>query len=144
MPSGAGRSIFCSRWAALWAAIGSALALLVVIALKASGSDISDGLYGFRPVLTAIALATVFYKPNFRSALGDGLGILVTVFVQAGLDVLMAPVGIATLTGPFCITTWLFRLPLVRFDDEKEPDHSNWYPENKKHLAAQQPGAKTK
>ena len=133
----------CSRWAALWAAIGSALALLTVIALKASGSDISDGLYGYSPVLTAIALATVFYKPNFRSALWAVLGILVTVFIQAGMYMLMAPVGIATLTGPFCITTWLFLLPLVRFDDEEKPDHSNWYPENKKHLAAQQPGAKT-
>ena len=133
----------CSRLAALWAAIGSALALLVVIALKASGSEISDGLYGYSPVLTAIALATVFYKPNFRSALWAVLGILVTVFIQAGMYMLMAPVGIATLTGPFCITTWLFLLPLVRFDDEEKPDHSNWYPENKKHLAAQQPGAKT-
>lgn len=134
----------CSRWAALWAAIGSALALLTVVALKASGPDISEGLYGYSPVLTAIALATVFYKPNFRSALWAVLGILVTVFIQAGMYMLMAPVGIATLTGPFCITTWLFLLPLVRFDDEEKPDHSNWYPENKKHLAAQQPGAKTK
>lgn len=133
----------CNRRAALWAAIGSALALLTVVALKASGSDISDGLYGYSPVLTAIALATVFYKPNFRSALWAVLGILVTVFIQAGMYMLMAPVGIATLTGPFCITTWLFLLPLVRFDDEEKPDHSNWYPENKKHLAAQQPGAKT-
>ena len=133
----------CSRWAALWAAIGSALALLTVVALKASGPDISEGLYGYSPVLTAIALATVFYKPNFRSALWAVLGILTTVFIQAGMYVLMAPVGIATLTGPFCITTWLFLLPLVRFDDEEKPDHSNWYPENKKHLAAQQPGAKT-
>ena len=87
----------CSRWAALWAAIGSALALLTVVALKASGSDISDGLYGYSPVLTAIALATVFYKPNFRSALWAVLGILVTVFIQAGMYMLMAPVGIATL-----------------------------------------------
>ena len=47
----------CSRWAALWAAIGSALALLTVVALKASGPDISEGLYGYSPVLTAIALA---------------------------------------------------------------------------------------
>ena len=126
-----------------WPVLALSLALLTVVALKASGSDISDGLYGYSPVLTAIALATVFYKPNFRSALWAVLGILVTVFIQAGMYMLMAPVGIATLTGPFCITTWLFLLPLVRFDDEEKPDHSNWYPENKKHLAAQQPGAKT-
>lgn len=124
----------CSRWAALWAAIGSALALLVVVALKASGTDISEGLYGYSPVLTAIALATVFYKPNPRSAVWAVLGILVTVFIQAGMYMLMAPLGIATLTGPFCIATWLFLLPLIRFDEEEKPDHSNWSPENKKHL----------
>ena len=141
---GIGQVFLINSWVTgIWAAIGSALALLTVVALKASGSDISDGLYGYSPVLTAIALATVFYKPNFRSALWAVLGILVTVFIQAGMYMLMAPVGIATLTGPFCITTWLFLLPLVRFDDEEKPDHSNWYPENKKHLAAQQPGAKT-
>ena len=129
----------CSRWAALWAAIGSALALFVVLIFKASGADIAEGLYGYSPVLTAIALATVFYKPNKRSALWAILGILVTVFIQAGMYMLMAPVGIATLTGPFCIATWLFLLPRIQFDEVEKPDHSNWYPENKTHLADQQP-----
>lgn len=128
----------CSRWAALWAAIGSALALFVVLIFKASGAEIANGLYGFSAVLTAIALATVFYKPNMRSALWAILGILVTVFIQAGMNVLLAPVGLATLTGPFCITTWLFLLPLIRFDEEPHPDHSNWDPDNKTHLP--QPG----
>ena len=77
-------------------------------------------------MLTAIALATVFHKPGVRSAVWAVLGILVTVFVQAGMDVMMAPVGIATLTAPFCITTWLFLLPMIRFDRDREPDHSNW------------------
>ena len=127
----------CSRWAALWAAIGSAVALFVALILKAPGADIAHGLYGFSPVLTAIALATVFYKPNMRSAVWALLGIVVTVFVQAGMDVMMAPVGIATLTGPFCITTWLFLLPLLKFDSPEKPDHSNWYKENKTHLYEQ-------
>lgn len=115
-----------SRWAALWAAIGSAVGLLTAIVMQASGTDIAHGLYGFSPVLTAIALATVFHKPGVRSAVWAILGILVTVFVQAGMDVMMAPVGIATLTAPFCITTWLFLLPMIRFDRDREPDHSNW------------------
>ena len=123
-----------NRWAALWAAIGSAFALFIALLFRASGADIANGLYGFSPVLTAIALATVFYKPNKRSALWALLGIAVTVFIQAGMDVLLAPVGLATLTGPFCITTWLFLLPLIRFDEEPEPDHSNWDPANKTHL----------
>ena len=129
--------LISSRWAALWAAVGSALALLVAILFKASGSDIANGLYGFSAVLTAIALATVFYKPNFFSALWALLGIVFTVFVQAGMNVMMAPVGIATLTAPFCIATWLFLLPLIKFDENEHPDHSNWYLENKRHLAAQ-------
>ncbi len=123
-----------SRWAAVWAAVGSALALLVAILFKAAGSDVVNGLYGFSPVLTAIALATVFYKPNFFSALWALFGIVITVFVQAGMNVLAAPFGIATLTAPFCITTWLFLLPLIKFDENDHPDHSNWYVENKRHL----------
>ena len=93
--------------------------------------------------VTGICFLAGLFLCSRWAALWAVLGILVTVFIQAGMYMLMAPVGIATLTGPFCITTWLFLLPLVRFDDEEKPDHSNWYPEHKKHLAAQQPGAKT-
>lgn len=115
-----------SRWAALWAAIGSALALAVVLLFQGGGSAIANGLYGFSPVLTAIALGCVFYKPNWRSAIWALLGIIVTVFIQAGMDAVMMPFGMPTFTGPFCLTTWLFLLPLYKFD-EKEPDHSNWH-----------------
>ena len=86
-------------------------------------------------MLTAIALATVFYEPNVRSAVWAVLGIVVTLFIQAGMNTLLDPVGIATLTGPFCVATWLFLLPLIRFDDTEKPDHSNWNPENKRPLA---------
>lgn len=128
--------LWLSNWrAALWAAIGSAVALLVAILFKTSGSDVAGGLYGFSPVLTAIALGTVFYKPGRRSALWALTGIVVTVFVQAGMDVMVAPLGIPTLTAPFCITTWLFLLPLLRFDETEHPDHSDWDPANKTHLA---------
>lgn len=131
----------CNRRAALWAAIGSAVALLVAILFKTSGSDVAGGLYGFSPVLTAIALGTVFYKPGRRSALWALTGVVVTVFVQAGMDVMLTPLGIPTLTAPFCLTTWLFLLPLIRFDDVEKPDHSNWDPANKTHLAPWQPDA---
>lgn len=129
-----------NRRAALWAAVGSALALLTALVFKASGADIAEGLYGFSAVLTAIALATVFYEPNVRSAVWAVLGIVVTLFIQAGMNTLLDPVGIATLTGPFCVATWLFLLPLIRFDDTEKPDHSNWNPENKRHLAQPQSG----
>ena len=122
-----------SRWAALWAAIGSAVGMAVAIIFKASAADIAQGLYGFSPVLTAIALATVFHRPGWRSAVWALLGIAVTLFVQAGMNVLLAPVGIATLTAPFCIATWLFLLPLVRIDDDSRPDHTDWSEHRKSH-----------
>ncbi len=116
-----------SSWrAALWAAIGSALALFLALVFGASGAGIAHGLYGFSPVLTAIALATVFYRPCLRSAVWALLGIAVTLFVQAGMNILLAPFGLATLTAPFCIATWLFLLPRLRFDERPAPDHSDW------------------
>ena len=51
------------------------------------------------------------------------------------MNVMLAPLGIPTLTAPFCLTTWLFLLPLIRFDHTEHPDHSNWHPANKTHLA---------
>lgn len=123
-----------SRWAALWAAIGSALGLLAALVLGVSGSEAAAGLYGFSPVLTAVALATVFYKPGWRTAVWALAGIVTAVFVQAGVNVLLSPLGLAALTAPFCIVTWLFLLPRFRFDEEASPDHSNWNAENKRHL----------
>jgi len=113
------------RWAALWAAVGSAAGTAAAMIFQASGSDISSGLYGFSPVLTGMALATVFYKPSLRSAFWAIVGIVVTVFVQAAMNVFLVPFGISSLTAPFCVTTWLFLLPMLRLD-EHEPDHTLW------------------
>ena len=93
------------------------------------------GRYGYSPVLTAIALATVFYKPGVRSAVWALVGTVVTVFVQAAMNVAAEPLGVATLTAPFCVVTWLFLLPRLVFGDPAETDHTNWNPENKRHLA---------
>ena len=80
--------LLIGNWrAALWAAAGSALALALALLFGAPRADIAEGLYGFSPVLTAIALATVFYRPGWRSALWALLGIAVTLFVQAGMNV---------------------------------------------------------
>lgn len=128
----------CSGWAALWAAVGSAIALGVAILFEASGSDISGGLYGFSAVLTAVALGCTFYKPNLRSAIWAIIGTIATVFVQGAMNALFGPFGIATLTAPFCITTWLFLLPRFNLDiptpeerathaERTHPDHSHWH-----------------
>ena len=53
------------------------------------------------------------------------LAIVVTVFVQAAMDAFFKPWGIATLTGPFCITTWLFLLPAYKLSNIFSP-HTEW------------------
>lgn len=125
-----------SKWAAIWAVIGSAIALLVAILYQASGIDVAGGLYGFSAVLTAIALGCTFHTPGIRSALWAVMGTIVTVFVQGAMNALFTPFGIATLTAPFCITTWMFLLPRLNLDDQEpindtseviHPDHSHWH-----------------
>lgn len=115
----------CSRWAALWAAIGSAVSLALALLFKADGADIASGLFGFSPVLTGIAIGCTFYKPTLRSALWALVAIAATFFVQAGMDVFFEPFGLPTLTGPFCVTTWLFLLPLYKFGPDAKL-HSEW------------------
>ena len=38
-----------------------------------------------------------------------------TVFIQAGMNAFFAPMGLPTLTGPFCVATWLFLFPKFSF-----------------------------
>lgn len=132
----------CSKWAAIWAGLSSAIALGVAILFEASGADVANGLYGFSAVLTGIAIGCTFYKPTWRSALWAVIGVVVTVFMQGSMNALFGPFGIATLTAPFCITTWLFLLPRLNLDNPSppsssgmaeatRPDHSHWH---KKHI----------
>ncbi|MDE6298819.1 MAG: urea transporter [Muribaculaceae bacterium] len=110
-----------SSWrAALWAAIGSAISLLIAIGWHGPGTDIANGLYGFSAVLTAIALGATFCNFSWRSAIWAILGTIVTVFIQAGMNAFFAPMGLPTLTGPFCVGTWIFLLPAYKFFMPKE------------------------
>lgn len=120
----------CSRWAAVWAAIASAVSLALAILYGAPAADISAGLFGFSPVLTGIALGCTFYKVNCKSALWALTGIVATFFIQAAMDVMFEPWGLPTLTGPFCLATWLFLLPLYKLDVTDKPDHSRWSKKN--------------
>lgn len=100
-----------SPWASLLAALGAAVALAVSLALGASLASITAGLYGFSPVLTAVALGCVFYSPSARVLGFALLGTIFTVIVQGAMDAGIAPLGIPTFTAPFVFVTWLFLLP---------------------------------
>ena len=60
--------------AAAFALAGAILAVLTAHLFGAESELITGGLLGFSPVLTAIALGTVFYQPNWRVAVVHGVG----------------------------------------------------------------------
>lgn len=109
----------CSVRAAVWAAISSAVALFVAIIFGANGVSIAGGLYGFSAVLTGIALGATFCNYSWKSALWALTGVVATVFVQGGMNAFFAPLGIPTLTGPFCLATWIFLIPAYKWFQPK-------------------------
>lgn len=136
--------IAANGWSAFWAAFASALSLAVALLFDAPGLGISEGLYGFSPVLTGIALGSIFYHPSWRSALWAVVGIVITLFAQAATNSLLSPLGLPSLTAPFCFVTWVFLLPMFSFEkhpfskksdpSRHEADHSDWNPARKPHL----------
>jgi len=108
--------------AAGFAVAGAVLAVTTAHLLGAESELISAGLLGFSPVLTAIALGTVFHPPSPRVAVYAVVGTVFTVIVQAAMNVAFAPLGIPALTAPFVLASWLFLLPQQHFaaaDDAK-------------------------
>lgn len=96
--------------AAAAAVLGSAAALAVALALGTDPAATSAGLYGFSPVLTAVAVGCVFRKPSWRVAAYALFATVFTVIVQAALNTGLSPAGIPALTMPFVLVTWLFLL----------------------------------
>ena len=111
-----GLVVVSSLWAAAFALAGSAVALLVSLSSRRGAlADISNGLYGFSPVLTAVAVGCVFYKPGPRVVAYALVGTVFTVLVQGAMNMALTPFGLPTLTAPFVLATWLFLLPRLQF-----------------------------
>lgn len=101
------------------AAFGLGGAIVAVVAGHLFGAEsdlITGGLMGFSPVLTAIAIGAVFYKPSPRVAIYALLGTVFTVIAQGAMNIVLAPFGIPTLTAPFVLVSWLFLLPGQHFE----------------------------
>jgi urea transporter len=97
--------------AAAFALAGAILAVVTAHLFAAESDLITGGLLGFSPVLTAIALGTVFAQPSIRVAAYAALGVVFTVVAQAALNVALAPLAIPALTAPFVLVSWMFALP---------------------------------
>lgn len=102
--------------AAAFALGGAIVSVITAHVLGAESDLITGGLMGFSPVLTAIALGAVFYKPGVRVALYALVGTVFTVVVQGAMNVALTPFGIPTLTAPFVLASWLFLLPRRHFE----------------------------
>jgi urea transporter len=113
--AGAGAVILCgvmvgSRSAAWLATLGATTGFVAALVCGAPADMVAAGLYSFSPALAAIALGTVFVNPSGRAVWVACAAALVTVFVHAGLTVVLSPLGIPPLTAPFVLATWCFLL----------------------------------
>jgi len=97
--------------AAVFAVLGAGVAVVTAHALGAESELITAGLFGFNPVLTAIALGAVFYRPGPRVVAYTLLATVLSVIVQGTMFAAVTPFGIPTLTAAFVLVTWLFLLP---------------------------------
>ena len=118
-----------SSLAAAAFAVGGAILAVVTAHLFGVESDlIVGGLKGFSPLLTAIALGTVFYRPGWRVVAFAALGTVFTVIAQEALNVALTPFAIPALTAPFVLVSWLFLLPRQSFEPvpaaDVEPEDS--------------------
>jgi urea transporter len=103
--------------AAAFALVGAILAVLTAHLFGAESALITGGLLGFSPVLTAVALGTVFYQPSWRVVVYTAVATIFTVITQAALNVALTPFAIPALTAPFVLVTWLFLLPRQRLEE---------------------------
>lgn len=104
-----------SRPAAIAALAGSAIGLLTAWGLGAAEPAIRSGAFGFNPVLTAIAIASVFFVLNKTSAAYAVLACIATTIMFAAISATLEPLGMPAMTAPFVITTWLFLLASTLF-----------------------------
>ena len=71
----------------------------------------TQGLLGFSPVLTAVALGATFRRQGAHATAYAALGVVFTVVAQVALDVALRPFAIPALTMPFILVSWMFLLP---------------------------------
>ncbi len=97
--------------AAVFALGGAILAVAVAHAFGAESDLVTQGLLGFSPVLTAIALGATFRRPSLKTALYAALGVVFAVVAQAALNIALRPFALPALTAPFVLVSWMFLLP---------------------------------
>ncbi|HWW47496.1 MAG TPA: urea transporter [Xanthobacteraceae bacterium] len=99
-----------SRLSCAVAALGSLIGLGVALLLGAAPIAISEGLFGFNGVLTAIAIGGVFFPMRALTAVLAVLAVCVSTILYGSFSSAFALLQVPVLTAPFVLTTWLFLL----------------------------------
>ncbi len=104
--------LMAGRRVALWAMTGSAVGMVVAAVCGCGWSEIAQGLWGFSPVLTAIAVGATFRQAgaSWKWDAVAVIAVVLTVFVQWLIAPLLAAAGLPVLTLPFCLVTWFVLL----------------------------------
>jgi len=110
----------CSRIAALFALVGSAVGMLTGLAVGASGIAIYNGLWGFNSFDACLAIGGVFFVLTARSAFLAVACAVLAALLFGAIASLFTPWGLPALTLPFCFATLAFVL-LKDASTELEP-----------------------
>lgn len=102
--------LISSRPAALAAFLGSLAGALVAWGLGAAEPAIRSGAFGFNSVLTAVAIAGVFFVIDKSSLTYALLASVVSAVMFAAVSAALEPIGMPAMTAPFVLTTWVFVL----------------------------------
>ena len=89
-------------------------ATLVAMGLRVDRSALNAGLYGFNAVLVGLALAT-FLTPGALLWAYVALGAGVSVIAMLAAVNALKPWGVAALTAPFVLVTWILLLATYGF-----------------------------
>jgi urea transporter len=105
------------------AAIGAVLGLVVGTAtatlLRVPHAAIREGLFGFNPLLTGLALP-IFLRPNLQLWVYVVIGAVVTTVVTLALSTVLQTWDVPPLTFPFVLTTWFLLLSAYQFAKIRE------------------------
>jgi urea transporter len=100
----------CSRIAAVFALIGSAVGMATGLAVGASGVAIYNGLWGFNSFDAALAIGGVFFVLTVRSGILAVACAVLAALLFGAIGTLFIPWGLPALTLPFCFATLAFAL----------------------------------
>eukprot|EP00048_Salpingoeca_helianthica_P000101 m.39250 g.39250 ORF g.39250 m.39250 type:complete len:400 (+) comp10112_c0_seq2:295-1494(+) len=104
-------AVFAASFVSFTAALlGAILGTLMAMGLGIAPAPIYQGLWGYNPVLAAIAIGGMFFHLNRRTTALATLAALLSILLTGAVGSFLKPVGLPPLTFPAAITAVMFCL----------------------------------